>query len=77
MLKNYSTTQFEPDDEGIILKNIESCSPNNKLPNLKRLETSDLGPQTTLKAGINKFVKNLWATLKFRHQKGDIKQVTP
>jgi hypothetical protein len=40
MLKNYSTTQFEPDNEGIILQNIESYSPNNKLPNLKIVETS-------------------------------------
>jgi hypothetical protein len=30
MLKNYSRTQFEPDDEGTILQNIESYSPNNK-----------------------------------------------
>jgi len=34
-------------------------------------------PQTTLNAGINKCAKNLWATPKFRHQEGDIKQVSP
>jgi len=51
MLKNYSTTQFEPDDEGIILQNTESYSPNNKLPNLKRTETSDLGPKLLLMQG--------------------------
>jgi len=51
MLKNYCTTQFEPDDEGIILQNIESYSPNNKLPNLKRLETSELSPKLLLMQG--------------------------
>jgi hypothetical protein len=51
MLKNYSTTQFEPDDEGIILQNIESHSPNNKVTNLKRLGTSDLSPKLLLMQG--------------------------
>jgi len=51
MLKNYSPTQFEPDDDGIILQNIESYSPHNKLPNLKRFETSDLSPKLLLMQG--------------------------